>query len=135
LEELAAKKVIRDFVWSDGDGKPDFELRFHNRKLRVECKSIRSLVGKKENQRFRVELQKTRNSKDGAPTRGYLIGHFDILWCVYLTERGSGSISTFLRIGLPDEPPIHICWKSCRQFLSWPAGILERFIRRCSERS
>jgi transcriptional regulator with XRE-family HTH domain len=79
LEELAAKKVIRDLVWFDGDGKPDFELRFHGRTLRVECKNIRSLVGKNESQRFRVELQKTRNSKDGAPTRGYLVGHFDIL--------------------------------------------------------
>jgi transcriptional regulator with XRE-family HTH domain len=79
LQELAAKKVISDLVWFDGDGKPDFELRFHGRTLRVECKNIRSLVGKKENERFRVELQKTRNSKDGAPTRGYPVEHFDIL--------------------------------------------------------
>lgn len=79
LQELSATKVIRDLVWFDGDGKPDFELRFHGHTMRVECKNIRSPTGKKENERFRVELQKTRNSKDGAPTRGYLVGHFDIL--------------------------------------------------------
>ena len=28
---------------------------------------------------YKVELQKTRNSKDGTPTRGYRIDEFDIL--------------------------------------------------------
>ena len=79
LQRLEKLRVIEDLVWFDEDGKPDFTLVYHKRKLRVECKNIRSPDPKRKRDSFRVELQKTRNSKDGTPTRAYGIDHFDIL--------------------------------------------------------
>jgi len=79
LSRLERQWTIRDLVWFDADGKPDFTLAYHGNSLRVECKNIRSPDGKRRTDSFRVELQKTRNSKDGTPTRAYRADHFDIL--------------------------------------------------------
>jgi hypothetical protein len=57
---LMERGVITDVVWQDKDAEPDFLIRVGERTLRVECK-------------------KTRNSKDGSPTRGYRVDEFDIL--------------------------------------------------------
>jgi len=79
LRRLEEGNLIHDLVWFDQDGKPDFTLRHRGRSHRVECKNIRSTDQKRKADSFRVELQKTRNSKDGTPTRAYRIDHFDIL--------------------------------------------------------
>lgn len=88
LTQLERRKLIRQLVWSDTDGEPDFTLAYRGHQLRVECKNIRSPDEKRRNDSYRVELQKTRNSKDGTPTRAYRADHFDIL-----------SVCLFNRIG------------------------------------
>lgn len=82
FQELAALQTagsITDLVWFDEDGKPDFEFAFNGRRRRLECKNVRSPDEKRKNDGWRVELQKTRNSKDGTPTRAYPVDHFDLL--------------------------------------------------------
>lgn len=79
LAELQTARSIRGLVWFDEDGKPDFEFVYAGRKLRVECKNVRSPDDKRANDSWRVEIQKTRNSKDGTPTRAYPVDHFDLL--------------------------------------------------------
>lgn len=70
---------ISDLVWFDEDGKPDFEFAFKGHRRRIECKNVRSPDEKRKNDAWRVELQKTRNSKDGTNTRAYPVDHFDLL--------------------------------------------------------
>ncbi len=78
LLELAERNAIQGLVWQDKDGKPDFLLTYRGLELRVECKNVRS-PGKGP-ARPRVEVQKTRNSKQpGEPTRGYKADEFDVL--------------------------------------------------------
>jgi len=81
LEELRARGRIGKVEWIDKDGQPDFLVHLPERTLRVECKNVRS--GKEGRYRkgegYKVELQKTRNSKDGTPTRGYRLDEFDVL--------------------------------------------------------
>lgn len=82
FQELAALEAagkITKLVWFDEDGKPDFEFAFNDRRCRIECKNVRSPDEKRKNDGWRVELQKTRNSKDGTPTRAYSADHFDLL--------------------------------------------------------
>jgi hypothetical protein len=76
---LERQQSIKELVWFDADGKPDFTLVYHGRTLRVECKNVRSPDEKRKSDSYRVELQKTRNSKDGTPTRAYRADHFDLL--------------------------------------------------------
>jgi hypothetical protein len=72
LVDLRNQGLFQKVEWQDRDGEPDFLVSVADRTLRVECKNIRS-------NGYRVELQKTRNSRDGAPTRGYRIDEFDVL--------------------------------------------------------
>lgn len=76
---MEAAGQISDLVWFDEDGKPDFEFTVGSRRRRLECKNIRSPDDKRKNDGWRVELQKTRNSKDGTPTRAYAVDQFDVL--------------------------------------------------------
>lgn len=78
LERLREQRVIESVEWLDRDGQPDFVIGVGERTLRVECKNVRSgAEGRYRNaEGYKVELQKTRNSKDGTPTRGYRIGEF-----------------------------------------------------------
>lgn len=87
--KLAELMLLRDFARLreleavrrvDKDGQPDFVVTFSGREFRVECKNVRSPEGRsKAGVTPRVELQKTRNSKDRKPTRGYTTDHFDVL--------------------------------------------------------
>lgn len=80
LTGAANRRKITKVDWPDEDGRPDFLLTVGHRKIVVECKNVRSLTPKAPaDGPIRVELQKTRNSMDGTPTRGYAVGHFDIL--------------------------------------------------------
>lgn len=81
LEQLQEGGGIESVEWLDKDGQPDFFIGVGGQTLRVECKNVRS--GNDERYRnpeaYKVELQKTRNNKDGTPTRGYRIDEFDVL--------------------------------------------------------
>jgi transcriptional regulator with XRE-family HTH domain len=80
LERLRSEGAIQQIEWLDADDKPDFIVTVGGRHVVVECKNVRSLTAKeKAEARVRVELQKTRNAQDGSNTRGYRVGHFDIL--------------------------------------------------------
>jgi transcriptional regulator with XRE-family HTH domain len=106
LEDLQKKKVISDLVWFDADGKPDFTFTFHAKPIRLECKNVRSPDPKRKVDSFRAELQKTRNSKDGTPTRAYRVDQFEIL-----------SVALFNRTGKWNY--MHICVRNlaCRRGL------------------
>ncbi len=75
---LAESGAISAHVWQDIDGKPDFIVTYEGREIIVECKNIRNEMYKTP-PAFKVELQKTRNSMDGTPTRGYGCNEFDVL--------------------------------------------------------
>lgn len=79
LVDLKERGVISDYHWSDKDGEPDFVIHCQGSPLKLECKNIRSKELFRNPPSYKVELQKTRNSKDGTNTRGYRINEFDIL--------------------------------------------------------
>lgn len=89
LAVLQERRIIQGLRWSERDGEPDFTLIFRGRPIRVECKNIRSPDGKRRRDSYRVELQKTRNSMDGTPTRAYRVDHFDILSVCLFNRTGS----------------------------------------------
>ena len=97
LETLHRQKTIGDLVWFDADGKPDFTFVFKGHTVRLECKNVRSPVTSRKNDSFRVELQKTRNSKDGTHTRAYRIDQFDILSVCLFNRTGKW---TYLHISM-----------------------------------
>jgi transcriptional regulator with XRE-family HTH domain len=81
LTFLKNKQVIQDFEWHDKDTLPDFVVVYKGRNYVVECKNLRSGkegIYKRENS-HKVEVQKTRNSKDGTNTRSYKVSLFQIL--------------------------------------------------------
>ena len=65
--------------------------------MRLECKNIRSPDEKRKNDFFRVELQKTRNSKDGTPTRAYRANQFELLSVCLFNRTGKW---TYLHIAV-----------------------------------
>ena len=79
LVRLRGKGVIANYHWADKDGEPDFLIEHQGHKLKIECKNIRSKALFRTPPSYKVELQKTRNSKDGTNTRGYKRNEFDIL--------------------------------------------------------
>lgn len=79
LKELEDKQIVTDLVWEDRDGEPDFKFNSKNNAIRLECKNLRNETYKKPQKAYKVEIQKTRNSKDGTNTRSYRVDHFDIL--------------------------------------------------------
>lgn len=84
LESARQKGIIDEVTWNDEDGKPDFEIAKNNKRIIIECKNVRSITEKTKNMHgdgwSKVELQKTRNSKDPLnPTRGYSPSHFGVL--------------------------------------------------------
>ncbi len=95
LEKLQGLGNIQGLIWQDEDGQPDFLLTYKRRELRVECKNVRSpvkikslAVAKIAPSVARVELQKTRNSKEGELTRGYKIDEFDVLGACLFNSTG-----------------------------------------------
>ncbi len=87
LTALEEAGMIQGHVWQDIDGKPDFIVTYKGRDLVLECKNIRNETYKKPPS-FKVELQKTRNSMDGKPTRGYGIDEFDVLGVALFNQTG-----------------------------------------------
>lgn len=94
--DLESRGGVTDLEWLDEDGKPDFTFSANKRRFVIECKNVRSVLGKNaDTSPIRVELQKTRNSKDGSPTRGYLVGQFDVLSACLFNRTGTW---TFMHI-------------------------------------
>lgn len=79
IKRLKRKGLVAEFVWTDKDGQPDFLVECQGHPLKIECKNIRSGQLFRSPPSYRIELQKTRNSKDGSNTRGYRRNEFDIL--------------------------------------------------------
>jgi hypothetical protein len=78
LQELKKSGTLPGYVWLVNN--PDFTVEWSGHTLRMECKNIRSKAAlEKAGVSWRVEVQRTRDSKDGKGTRGYKVGDFDIL--------------------------------------------------------
>jgi hypothetical protein len=93
LDELSRLGHIERYEWNDRDGRPDFNVFVRDAEVIVECKNVRSptvteLKRPRETWRSRVELQKTRNSMDGTPTRGYRPDEFDALSVALFNQIG-----------------------------------------------
>lgn len=107
LVDLKDRGVILDCHWSDKDGEPDFLIHIQKETLRIECKNIRSKELFRTPPSYKVELQKTRNSKDGTNTRGYQTSEFDILAaCLFNhTKKWEYLFICTPRLGVrPEEP-------------------------------
>lgn len=87
LEALRVGARIGGFVWQDKDGETDFLVDYRSKRLRLECKNIRNEVFKHPPS-YKVELQRTRNSMDGTPTRGYKVGDFDVIGVSLFNQTG-----------------------------------------------
>jgi hypothetical protein len=91
FERLRANGQIVSLQWHDADGEPDFEILIpDSRKLRVECKNLRSDPAFCAERGCRVEIQKTRGGRDkeGRKTRGYLVDYFDVLAACTFNQTG-----------------------------------------------
>jgi hypothetical protein len=91
LERLRTKNKITSIQWHDADGQPDFEVVMPDgRKLRVECKNIRSDESYSIERGCKVEIQKTRGGRDksGRKTRGYMSNYFDVLAACTFNQTG-----------------------------------------------
>ena len=96
LENLRKDGELQTIDWLDEDGKPDFIVKWKGRTVIIECKNVRSSDPKRKgDERIRVELQKTRISKDGSNTRAYRADQFDILSACLFNRTG---IWSFLHI-------------------------------------
>lgn len=88
LEQLEGEGAINNLVWEDRDGEPDFKFKFQNKAIWMECKNLRNEIFKRPQKAYKVEIQKTRNSKDGTNTRSYRIDYFDILAVCMFNQTG-----------------------------------------------
>ncbi len=88
LQELEKSGKIRNLKWVDVDGVPDFNFKFGSKSFRIECKNVRNETFKKPTPAYKVEIQKTRNSKDGTNTRSYRKDYFDILSVCTFNQTG-----------------------------------------------
>jgi hypothetical protein len=87
LVALEEAGFLRDLQWLDVDGQPDFIVTVRGRTLRIECKNVRN-ERYRNPETFKVELQRTRNSKDGTPTRAYRGDEFDVLAACLFNQTG-----------------------------------------------
>ncbi len=87
LTKLQNAGTISDLQWNDKDGEPDFYFTYEGRNHRLECKNLRNEVFTKPPS-YKVEIQKTRNSKDGTNTRSYRVDHFDTLAVCLFNQTG-----------------------------------------------
>jgi hypothetical protein len=88
LKRLEDEGVIECLEWRDKDGLPDFAFNFKNKNYQMECKNLRNEVYRKPVLSYKVEIQRTRNSKDGSNTRSYRVDYFDILAACTFNQTG-----------------------------------------------
>ncbi|MGH9425495.1 MAG: hypothetical protein ACRD2L_04210, partial [Terriglobia bacterium] len=79
LERLKAAGILVEVIWQDKDGEPDFLVTYRGRRIRIECKKVRSKELFRDPPAFKIEIQKTRNAIGGGPTRGYRADEFDVI--------------------------------------------------------
>lgn len=92
LDRLKKQGEIQAIEWLDEDGKPDFIAKWKDRQVVIECKNVRSPDSKRKSKEpIRVELQKTRNSKDGTNTRAYRTDQVDVLSACLFNRTGDWS--------------------------------------------
>ena len=87
LEEERASH-LGSIEWQDKDGVPDFLIGFREQIVRAECKNVRSGQVFVKPAAYKVELQRTRNSMDGTPTRGYKVDEFELLAACTFNQTG-----------------------------------------------
>lgn len=88
LEDMAARGRIQEFEWRLES--PDFSVMLDNRNFTIECKNVRKEdTTKKKGDPWWVEVQKTRDSKQGKSTRAYTIHDFDILAVSLFNRKGT----------------------------------------------
>jgi len=87
LDALKQASRIEDFTWQDIDGRPDFIVRYRGHELTLECKNIRNEQYRRPPS-YKVELQRTRNSMDGTPARGYKVDDFDVIGVSLFNQTG-----------------------------------------------
>lgn len=109
LQRLKDAGHITGFTWHDTDGKPDFTVEVDGEEVVIECKNVRSPTAAEARRdrstwRSRVELQKTRNSMDGTPTRGYRTDEFDALSVALFNQTGRWEYVHVLTAGLERRP-------------------------------
>jgi hypothetical protein len=88
LKSLADTGIIENLEWRDKDGVPDFAFVYNGKSYQMECKNVRNEVYKTPEFSYKVEIQRTRNSKDGSNTRSYRVGYFDILAACTFNQTG-----------------------------------------------
>jgi hypothetical protein len=88
LKSLEDKDIIRNLEWRDKDGVPDFAFTHNGKSYQMECKNVRNEVYRTPEFCYKVEIQRTRNSKDGSNTRSYRVGYFDILAACTFNQTG-----------------------------------------------
>ncbi len=88
FKELEKSREICDLEWIDVDGKPDFTINYKSKTYKIECKNLRNETYKLPTPAYKVEIQKTRNSKDGTNTRSYRTDYFDILAVCTFNQTG-----------------------------------------------
>jgi hypothetical protein len=109
LKVLNDSGYISELIWNDKDGVPDFFFKFKGKDVKAECKNLRNEIYRTPEKSYKVEIQKTRNSKDGSNTRSYRVGYFDILAVCLFNQTGvwkfyyirSEDLET-----LPEEPSL-----------------------------
>ena len=90
LARLQRLGLIRNLDWLDRDNAPDFIVEVGGKPISIQCKNVRSLTPRENpDGRIRVELQKTRNSKDGSNSRAYGNDQFDVLSACLFNRTGS----------------------------------------------
>jgi len=109
LQDLEKSGKIRDLNWVDADGVPDFNFVVGSKSFRVECKNLRNETFKRPTPAYKVEIQKTRNSKDGTNTRSYRKDYFDILAVCTFNQTGKWEfyfIKSSDLEGVDDDPSL-----------------------------
>jgi len=96
---------IESVQWFDKDGYPDFEIDVAGRKIRLECKNVRSGQSKFPGQHY-VEIQKTRNRIEGGPGRGYKADEFEVLAACLFNQTGQWDFLFCTTINLERRPKL-----------------------------
>ena len=101
--QLRANKNVESVGRRDRDGEPDFDVELTDgRTYVVECKN--ASPDRYSNGDFKVEVQKTRASKNDPASRYYAVTEFDVVAACLFTATGEWQFRYALTLGLPRHP-------------------------------